>query len=175
MTVSLFNKWNTPNNFSNTLIHRTHRYNLLLRNPTRMAPYPSWTLVWPDLYNTLTTTVYRKPTTQYLHWDSNHSISSQNCVFNTSANRARVICTNQSSLQQEITISDKHYQHVSSTWALNSLLLKFNHKHNIRGPHTATNGVPSTTNNTDSNNKNLYMIVQYIRGPSTNSGTIAIK
>ena len=59
------------------------------------------TLVSPGLDSTLTTSVYRKPkhTDYYLHWDSNHSIAAK--IFNTLAYRAGVICTNQSSVQQE--------------------------------------------------------------------------
>ena len=61
------------------------------------------TLFLPDPDNTLTTTVHRKPmhADQYLHWDTYHSISAKNSVLNTLVHRARVICTNQSSLQQE--------------------------------------------------------------------------
>ena len=60
-------------------------------------------LVSPGLDNILTATVCRKPThtNQYLHWDSNHSISAKNSIFNTLVHRAMVIWTNQSSLQQE--------------------------------------------------------------------------
>ena len=45
------------------------------------------TLVSPGPINTLTTTVYRKPThtDQYLHWDSNHFTSANNSIFNTLA------------------------------------------------------------------------------------------
>ena len=41
------------------------------------------TLVSPGPNNTLTTTVYRKPThtDQYLQWDSNHLISAKHSVF----------------------------------------------------------------------------------------------
>ena len=52
------------------------------------------------------------------------------------------------------------------SWALNSCQLKFNNKHNIRDPHTATKDPPSTTNNTNLNNKNMYVVVPYIRGLS---------
>ena len=49
-------------------------------------------------------------------------------------------------------------------WTLNSFQLKINHKHNTGDPHTATNDLPSTTNNTDFNNKNIYIVVPHIRG-----------
>ena len=55
--------------------------------------------------------------------------------------------------------------HVPS-WTHNSLQLNFNHKHNIRGPHSANKDPPDTTNSTDSNNKNIYIVVPYIRGIS---------
>ena len=60
------------------------------------------TVVFPGPDNTLTAIVYWKPThtDQYLHSDRNHSISAKNSIFNTLAHRARVICCNQSTLQQ---------------------------------------------------------------------------
>ena len=115
------------------------------------------TLVSPGLDNTLTTTVYRKPThmDQHFHLDGNHSISAKNNVFNTFAHTARMVCTNQSALEQEI-------YHIRKTllackfppWPLNSLQLKFKHKHNTTNPHTASNGQYINTNNTVSRNKN---------------------
>ena len=54
------------------------------------------TLVSPGPNNTLTPTVYRKPThmDQYLLWDSNHYIAAENSVFNTLAFREKVVCSN---------------------------------------------------------------------------------
>ena len=51
------------------------------------------TLFSPGPNNTLVTTIYRKPlhTDQYLHWDSNHIITTKNSVCNTLAFRAKVI------------------------------------------------------------------------------------
>ena len=45
--------------------------------------------IQPD--NTLSTSVYRKPThtDQYLHWDSNHHITAKHSVYNTLAHRAK--------------------------------------------------------------------------------------
>ena len=76
---------------------------------------------------------------------------------------------------KKATISGKYYQHESSPQALKSLQLKFNHKHNTRDPNTATNGPHSTTTNTDSNNKNIYIVVPYIRGLSEKFRTSATK
>ena len=61
------------------------------------------TLISPGPDNTLTTTAYRKltHTDKNLHWDSNLLISAKNSVFNTMVSRAREVCSNQLTLQQE--------------------------------------------------------------------------
>ena len=60
------------------------------------------TLVSPGPNNILVTTFYRKPihAVQYLHLDSNHFISAKNGVFITLAFRARVVCSNKQTLQE---------------------------------------------------------------------------
>ena len=102
---------------------------------------------------------------QHLQWDSNHSISAKNSIFNTFAHRARVVCTDQSTLQQE---NDEIRKALSACkfppWALNSLQLKFNYKHNINNTHTTSNGQHNNTNNIASSNKNIFTVVPYIRG-----------
>ena len=46
-----------------------------------------------DPNNTLSTTVYKKPThrDQYLHWDNNHFITAKQSVYNTLAHRAKIV------------------------------------------------------------------------------------
>ena len=53
--------------------------------------------------NTLVTSVYQKPshTEQYLHWDSNHFFLAKCSIYNTVAHRTRVVCTSESTPQQE--------------------------------------------------------------------------
>ena len=75
--------------------------------------------------NTLITTVYKKPThtDQYLYWDSNHFISAKNSVFNTLAFRARVVCSNLQTLQQENEHIRKTLLACNFLQAPNSLLI----------------------------------------------------
>ena len=58
--------------------------------------------IQPD--NTLSTTVYRKPThtDQYLHWDSNHHVTAKQSVFNTLAHRAKTVSSTQDSMDKEL-------------------------------------------------------------------------
>ena len=119
--------------------------------------------------NTLVTTIYRKPThtDQYLHWDSNHFMSAKNSVFKTLAFRAKVVLSNQHTLQQEI-------EHIMKAplacnfpqWALSSLLTKFNHRHNIYNIQTVNSDQHNNSNNSGSNNKNISIIVPYAKGLS---------
>ena len=77
---------------------------LTLENPKEDGSIPFLdTLVSPGSTNTLTTSVYRKPThtDQYLHWDSNHNLPAKHSVYIFLAHRARVDCRKQSALQQE--------------------------------------------------------------------------
>ena len=72
------------------------------------------TLVSPGPNNTLVTTVYRKPThtNQYLHWDSSHFITAKNSVFNTLAFRAKVVSSDQHTLNRKWITSEKPFLHV---------------------------------------------------------------
>ena len=86
------------------------------------------TKVTPGPNNTLNATVYRKPThtDQYLHWDSNHFITSKHSVYNTLAHRAKVVSSNETSLNKELehirmTLHCCHFP----TWALNELKQNF--------------------------------------------------
>ena len=54
-------------------------------------------------YNTLTTSVYRKPThtDQYLYWGSNHNLLARYGIYITLTHRALVVCTSQPAIKQE--------------------------------------------------------------------------
>ena len=94
------------------------------------------TKVTPGLNNTLSTTVYRKPThtSQYLHWNSSHFITAKHSVYNTLAHRAKVFFSDQHSLHQELehirmALQNCHFP----KWALNKLQQNFQcrqHNHN---------------------------------------------
>ena len=105
---------------------------------------------------------------QYLHWDSNHLVMAKHSVFNTLAHRAKVVSTNQQSLQKEL----KHIRALQAcsfpTWALNSLH-QFNCKHIIHNGQNSTNNQPNDNNNNgtsnhNNNNKNIFIVVPYIHG-----------
>ena len=113
--------------------------------------------IQPD--NTLSTSVYRKPThtDQYLHWDSNHHITAKQSVNNTLAHRAKTVSTTQQSMDKELThIKTALHCCQFPSWALNQWEHKFN-----QPPQ------PSRTANTNNNpaNKNNYkttIVVPYI-------------
>ena len=62
------------------------------------------TLVTPLADNSLSITVYHKPThtDQYLQWDSHHSLSAKYSVIGTLTHRAKTVCTDPELLQREL-------------------------------------------------------------------------
>ena len=74
--------------------------------PTQQGSLPFLdTLVTIQPDNTLSTSVYRKPThtDQYLHWDSNIHITAKHSVYNTLAHRAKTVSSTQDSLDRELS------------------------------------------------------------------------
>ena len=62
------------------------------------------TLVTPEADNSLSITVYHKPThtDQYLQWDSHHNLSTKYSVIGTLTHRAKTVYTNPELLQKEL-------------------------------------------------------------------------
>ena len=62
------------------------------------------TLVTPRADNSLSITVYQKPThtDQYLQWDSHHSLSAKHSVIGTLTHRAKTVCTELEPIQREL-------------------------------------------------------------------------
>ena len=62
------------------------------------------TLVKPEADNSLSITVYRKPTCtdQYLQWDSHHNLTAKYSVISTLTNRTKTVCTRPELLNKEI-------------------------------------------------------------------------
>ena len=128
------------------------------------------TKVEPGPNNTIHTTVYRKPThtDQYSHWDSNHFITSKNSVYNTLSHRAKVVSSTPEDLNKEVehlnkALKDCHFPN----WALNRLQLQFQQKHNLNNNNSQ--GEEQTNNNNQETNhrqqnKNIFMVVPYIKG-----------
>ena len=82
--------------------------------------------IQPD--NTLSTTVYRKPThtDQYLHRDSCHHITAKQSVFNTLAHRANTVSSTQDSMDKELDHIKTALQHCQfPSWALNQWHCRF--------------------------------------------------
>ena len=130
--------------------------------PTQQGSLPFLdTLVTIQPDNTLSTSVYRKPThtDQYLHWDSNHHITVKQSVFNTLAHRAKTVSSTQDLLDKELSHIKTALHHCQfPAWALNQWEHKFNH------PNQASSTNNTTTNNNPANNNNYKttIVVPYI-------------
>ena len=132
--------------------------------PTQQGALPFLdTLVTIQPDNTLSTSVYRKPThtDQYLHWDSNHHITAKHSVYNTLAHRAETVSSTQDSLDQELLHIKTALQLCQfPNWALNQWEHSFKHP-----SHTSNNNNNSNnpSNNQDHNNKyKATIVVPYI-------------
>ena len=117
--------------------------------------------------NTLSTTVYRKPThtDQYLYWDSNHHITAKQSVYNTLAHRAKVVSSSKETLDQEL-------HHIKSAlqacqfpkWALKQWHHRFLNK-NQSNTNTSNNNNTNSVNNITTKKK-ITLVVPYIKGTS---------
>ena len=128
-----------------------------VEEPNQEGPLPFLdTLVSSGSNNLLVTTVYRKSTCidQYLYWDGNHFITVKNSVYNALAFRAKVVCTSQQALQEEMSHIKRALQACNfPPGVINTLHNKFYHKHNSHNGHikilqpnrwTTTTVVPTT-------------------------------
>ena len=124
--------------------------------------------IQPD--NTLSTSVYRKPThtDQYLHWDSNHHITAKHSVYSTLAHRAKTASSTQDSLDKELLHIKTALQHFQfPNWALNQWEHRFKHPNQVS--NTSSNN-SNPNNNQDSNNKyRTTIVVPYIPNTADNS------
>ena len=85
---------------------------------------------------------------------------SQNSVFNTLALRAKVICCNQHTLQQEMDHIKKALLACSfPPWALNNLHTKFNHKHSNHNTQATTEDQQNNSNNKGPHNHIISTMV----------------
>ena len=99
------------------------------------------TIVTPQADNSLSSTVYHRPThtVQYLQWDSHHSLSAKYSVIGTLTHRAKTVCTRLELLQRELP-------------HLRKALVR------CKYPHLAINGAQGkllNSNQEDSSNYNL--------------------
>ena len=133
--------------------------------PTQQGSLPFLdTLVTIQPDNTLSTSVYRKPThtDQYLHWDSNHHITAKHSVYNTLAHRAKTVSSTQASLDKELSHIKTALHHCQfPNWALNQWEHKFKHPNHTSNTNTNTNS--NSNNNQDNSNKfRTTIVVPYI-------------
>ena len=122
------------------------------------------TLVTIESNNTLTTSVYRKPThtDQYFHWDSNHFITEKQSVYNILAHRAKIVSSNQEALDQELLHIRKALQACQfPNWVLNQLQCKFQRNHQ---PNQDNNHKSNSANHNSTNNRNITIVVPYLQG-----------
>ena len=133
--------------------------------PTQQGSLPFLdTLVTIQPDNTLSTSVYRKPThtDQYLHWDSNHHITAKHSVYNTLAHRAKTVSSTQDSLDQELLHIKTALQLCQfPNWALNQREHSF--KHPSHTSNNNNNNSNNSSNNQDHNNRyKATIVVPYI-------------
>ena len=89
----------------------------------------------------------------YLHWDSYHHLSAKFSVINTLRHRAKTVHSNSQLLQEEEDHLNKVIRRCKyPMWALNRVNIMQNKERNNKG----------TNNNT--NTKNTYIVVPYIKG-----------
>ena len=91
------------------------------------------TLVTIETDNTLSTSVYRKPThtDHYLYWDSNHHITAKQSVYNSLAHRDKVVSSTQEALDKELLHINRALSACQfPNWALNQLKYRFTHSNN---------------------------------------------
>ena len=120
--------------------------------------------IQPD--NTLSTTVYRKPThtDQYLHWDSNHHITAKQSVFNTLAHRAKTVSSTQDSMDKELG----HIKTALKTLPIPLLgLNQWHHRFNQSQQHSNNpSNNPNNNNPTDKPKNKATIVVPYIPNTS---------
>ena len=122
------------------------------------------TIVIPQPYNSLITSVYRKltHTDLYLHWDCHHHLSAKFSVINTLKHRAKTVCSNLQLLKEEEDHLNKTFRRCKySKWALN-----INQNKNKQG---------TSKNKTDKNSKKPYIVVPYMQGLSESCKNICRK
>ena len=114
------------------------------------------TLIQKQPDNSLSTSVYRKPTHTdlYLQWNSHHHLSAKYSVINTLRHRAKTVCSNHHLLEEE----EEHLNRALSNcrypaWALNRARINTSKKKNIR-------------TDTNTNSKKPYIMVPYMKGLS---------
>ena len=139
------------------------------------------TLVIPQADNSLSITVYCKPThtDQYLQWDSHHSLSAKYSVIGTLTHRAKTVCTGLELLQRELQHLRKalvrcKYPH----WTINKVQSKvlnstWEDSSNNNLQHTSNNITNSMEQQTQTGNNNNQVQANSNQSASTVPTTIS--
>ena len=124
-------------------------------------------LISPNENGRLNTTVYRKDThtDQYLHWNSNHAITSKYGVVGTLYHRARTVCSTPEQLQKE----EQHlYQSLKRCkypdWAINRVRVK-SHAAHLRKQKQSSN-INKQPGPSNTRGPKPYIVVPYHQGLS---------
>ena len=107
------------------------------------------TLVTPEADNSLSFTVYHKPThtDQYLQLDSYHNLSAKYSVIGTLTHRAKTVCTKPELLQKELShLREALVKCKFPPWATNRVQSKL--INNNWGENNDNNNIQSGNNNT---------------------------
>ena len=143
------------------------------------------TLVTPLADNSLSITVYCKPThtDQYLQWDSHHSLSAKYSVIGTLIHRAKTVCTDPELLHNEIdhlrmalgkcnypawTINRVQNKVLNNNWEdhSNNSSANQNNINNSQAPTTQTRDNNTTQTHSNSSNKSTVgqVVIPYTKG-----------
>ena len=106
------------------------------------------TLVTPQADNSLSFTVYHKPshTDQYLQWDSHHNLSAKYSVIGTLTHRAKTVCTKPELTQKELShLREALVKCKYPPWTINRIQGKLI---NNKGDNNDNNNIQAGNDNT---------------------------
>ena len=114
-------------------------------------------LVTPQADNSLSITVYHKPTLtdQYLQWDSHHNLSTKYSVIGTLTHRAKTTCTRPELFQKELQhLREGLVKYKYPHWTINRVQSKYinsnqednNNTNNLQDNNTNPNAIMDSTN-----------------------------
>ena len=125
------------------------------------------TIVKPEADDTLSITVYRKPThtDQYLQWNSHHHLSGKFSVIHTFVHRAKTVCSKPELLQQEKNhLRKAHIKCKYPKWAFDKVEKRLNRSTSevIDGVNNqGTTNAQATTNGVKTKG---HIVIPYTQG-----------
>ena len=154
MTLGSSNKRLTNRHFWIISISQIQQSSLQQKVNKEMGPFPFLdTLVTPQADNSLSITVYHKPThtDQYLEWDSHHNLSAKYSVIGTLTHRAKTVCTRPELFQRELehlreALVKCKYPH----WAISRVQSKYTNS-NLEDDSSNNNSLQDNSSQTNAN------------------------